>query len=149
MTITRARTRIAVLMVAFAFSSRVVFAGDAVAIAYNREDVWTTVTYYCSSTPPGGKDYQNEKQASETAVRDLHRRSKYPVAKTSVLSSSDATGFATVARGPDKSGRDETVIGRGKTQPAADDAAEKLLQAAGVAKHKIVYRYFSYGADAK
>jgi hypothetical protein len=125
------------------------FAGDAVAIGYNAEGIWTTVTYYCSSTPKGGRDYKNEKEASETAVRDLRRRSKYSAARTEVLSSSDSTGFVAVARGADAAQTDKTVVGRGKTQAAADNAAVDLLQAAGAgAKYKIVYRYFSYGADA-
>src|SRR5882762_4035960 len=36
------------------------FAGDAVAIGYNIEGVWTGLTYYASSKPKGGKDYKTE-----------------------------------------------------------------------------------------
>jgi hypothetical protein len=132
------------------FISSWLFGGDAVAVGYNSEGVWTAVTYYSSLTPKGGKHYKTEKEAREIAVRDIRRRCEHRVAKASVLSSSDSTGFVTVARGTDESGKDTMVIGRGKSQTEADNSTLELLNAAGVgAEHKIVYRYFSHGADSK
>jgi hypothetical protein len=66
------------------------------------------------------------------------------------LSSSDLTGFVTVARGTDESGKDTIVIGRGKPQTEADNSTLELLNAAGIGvERKIVYRYFSHGADSQ
>jgi hypothetical protein len=125
-------------------------AGDAVAVGYNSEGVWTAVTYYSSSTAKGGKDYKTEKEAQELALRDLRKRSEHKIATTSILSSSDSTGFVAVARGKDKSGKDVNVVGRGETQNPADQEALAQLSAAGAgAKQKIVYRYFSHGSDSK
>ncbi len=127
-----------------------VFAGDAVAVGYNVNGVWTDVTYYRSATPKGGKDYRTSTQAREFAVRDVRRRSQHSVAKASILSSSDSTGFVSVARGRDKSGKDVNVVGRAKSRAEADRKAFDLLNQTGAgAKQKIVYRYFSYGADSK
>ena len=125
------------------------FAGDAVAVGYNAEGVWTGVTYYASSKPKGGKDYKNENGAREEALRDLRKRSAYAASTVNILSSSDVTGFVAVARGKDKSDKDVNVVGRGKSQAEADrDALAKLNEAGAGAKQKIVYRYFSYGADS-
>ena len=125
-------------------------AGDAVAIGYNDQGVWTGVTYYASSVPKGGKDYKNENGAREEALRDLRRRSAYAASALKILSSSDATGFVAVARGADKSGKDVNVVGRGKSQDEADEKAFAELNEAGAdSKQKIVYRYFSHGADGK
>ena len=127
-----------------------VSAGDAVAIGYNAADIWTDVTYFRSATPKGGKDYRTSTQAREFALRDVRRRSQHSVAKASILSSSDSTGFVSVARGQDKSGKDVNVVGRGKSQAEADRKAFDLLNQTGAgAKQKIVYRYFSHGADSK
>lgn len=126
------------------------FAGDAVSIGYNAEGVWTAGIYCCSSTPKGGRDYKTENEAREIAVRDVRRRSEHRMGKASVLSSSDSTGFVTVARGTDESGKDTIVIGRGNSQTEADNSTLELLNAAGVgAERKIVYRYFSHGAGSK
>ena len=38
-------------------------AGDALAIGYNKDGIWTAVTYYSSSTPKGGADYKSEADA--------------------------------------------------------------------------------------
>jgi len=55
-----------------------------------------------------------------------------------------------VARGTDESGKDTIVIGRGKSQTEADNSTLELLNAAGIGvERKIVYRYFSHGADSK
>src|SRR5947209_2517331 len=127
-----------------------VSAGDAVAIGYNANGVWTDVTYFRSATPKGGKDYRTSARAREFALRDVRRRSESSVAKASILSSSDSTGFVSVARGQDKSGKDVNVVGRAKSQAEADRKAFDLLnQTVAGAKQKIVYRYFSYGADSK
>jgi hypothetical protein len=127
-------------------ASRLV-AGDAVAIG---NGVWTDVTYFRSATPKGGKDYRTSAQAREFALRDVRRRSQSAVATTHILSSSDSTGFVSVARGQDKSGKDVNLVGRGKSQAGADRKAFDLLNQTGAgAKQKIVYRYFSYGSDSK
>jgi hypothetical protein len=124
-------------------------AGDAVAVGYNAEGVWTGVTYYASSTPKGTKDYKNENSAREEALRDLRKRSAYAATTVNILSSSDLTGFAAVARGKDKSGKDVNVVGRGESQAEADkNALAKLNEAGAGAKEKIVYRYFSHGSDS-
>src|SRR5438105_15920298 len=125
-------------------------AGDAVAVGYNSEGVWTAVTYYSSSTPKGGKDYKTEKEAQELALRDVRKRSEHEVASAKIIASSDSTGFAAVARGKDKSGKDVNVVGRGETQSQADKEAFAQLNAAGAgAKQKIVYRYFSHGGASR
>jgi hypothetical protein len=126
------------------------WAGDAVAIGYNADGVWTAVTYYRSATPKRGKDYRTSTQARDFAIRDVRKRSESNVATTHILSSSDSTGSVAVARGQDKSGRDFHGVGRGKSQAEADKKAFDLLNEAGAgAEQKIVYRYFSYGADSK
>jgi len=131
------------------FSASWAFAGDAVAIGYNADGVWTGITYYASSAPKGGKDYKIENGAREEAMRDLRRRSSYAATTVKILSSSDSTGFVAVARGKDKSGKDVNVVGRGKSQKEADDKAFDQLKSADATRdQKIIYRYFSYGADA-
>ena len=87
-----------------------VLAGDAVAVGYNADGVWTGVTYFCSSKPKGGKDYKTENGAREEAMRDLRKRSSYTASTVKILSSSDSTGFVAVARGKDKSGKDLNVV---------------------------------------
>jgi hypothetical protein len=126
------------------------WAGDAVAIGYNKDGVWTGVTYFSSSKPKGGKDYKTENGAREEAMQDLRKRSSYDASTVKILSSSDSTGFVAVARGKDKSGKDVNVVGRGKSQAEADKKAFDLLNQTGAgAEQKIVYRYFSHGADSK
>lgn len=130
--------------------SSMLFAGDAVAIGYNKDGVWTGVTYYASSKPKGGKDYKIENGAREEAMRDLRKRSDYAASTVNILSSSDSTGFVAVGRGKDKSGKDVNLVGRGKSQAEADKKALELLGEVGAsAEQKIVYRYFSYGTDSK
>jgi len=124
-------------------------AGDAVAIGYNADGVWTAVTYFRSATPKGGKDYKTEEQAREFATRDIRRRSQYPPTTVRVFSASEKTGYVAVARGQNKSGTDIHGVGRGKSQGEADHKALELLSAAGAsADEKIVYRYFSYGGPS-
>jgi hypothetical protein len=131
------------------FLSANVRAGDAVAIGYNSDGVWTAVTYYRSSTPAGGADYKNSAEAREEALRDLRARGGKNLAKASILASSDSTGYFTVARGKNKSGKDVTVVGYAKSQAEADEKALAQLSKAGATdKQEVVYRYFSYGADS-
>jgi hypothetical protein len=125
------------------------WAGDAVAIGYNADGIWTDVTYYRSATPKSGKDYRTSEQARQFALRDVRRRTQSAIATTHILSSSDSTGFVAVARGQDQSGKDFHGVGRGKSQAEADKKAFDLLNQAGAgAEQKIVYHYFSYGADS-
>jgi len=124
-------------------------AGDAVAIGYNADGVWTAVTYFRSATPKGGKDYKTQEQAREFAMRDIRRRSQYPPTTVRAFSASEKTGFVAVGRGQNKSGTDIHGVGRGKSQAEADRNALELLDAAGAAtEEKIVYRYFSYGSNS-
>jgi hypothetical protein len=124
-------------------------AGDAVVVGYNSDGVWTTWTYYCSSTPKGGRDYKDAGQAREAALRDLHRR-EGKLARTEVLAESDLTGYFACARAKTPTGKDVMVVGYGKSQAEADkEALDKLRRGDGTAEQKIVYRYHSYGADAE
>ena len=124
-------------------------AGDAVAIGYNKEGIWTSVTYYASSTPKGGKDYKTEAEAREEALRDLKNRGGNETARAEILASSDSTGFVAIARGQDKAKKDVNVVSRGKSQPDADKNALAELATVGAMKHqRIVYRYFSCGSDS-
>lgn len=124
------------------------FAGDAVAIGYNQDGIWTSVTYYSSSTPKGGKDYKTDQEAREAALRDLRRRGDHQNARGEILSSSDSTGFVAVARGANEAGKDVNVVGRGQTQHEADEKAmTELKQRDATKNQKIVYRYFSNGSD--
>lgn len=135
-------------LVLFWASGQYVQAGDAVVIGYNAEGMWTMVTYDASSTPKGGRGYRDAAEARKAAVRDLHRRDRDNMVRTEVLSDSDATGFVAVARGKTGSGKDVTVVGRAKSQTEADkNGLTDLNKAGATADQKIVYRYFSYGAD--
>jgi len=110
-------------------------AGDAVAIGYNADGVWTSVTYHSSGAPKGGRDYKTEAEAREEAMRDLRRRDLVKGARIEILSSSDATGYVAVGRGTDKSGKDQNVVGRGKTQREADESAMAELKKLGATKN--------------
>jgi hypothetical protein len=138
-----------IILSTLCFASRLM-AGDAVAIGYNAEGVWTAITYYASSTPKGGKDYKIEREARDEALRDLRRRGDHQNARGEILSSSDSTGFVAVARGANAPGKDVNVVGRGKSQAEADENAMAELKKAGAEKNqKIVYRYFSNGSDSE
>jgi hypothetical protein len=146
------RLSIAVLCSSLLFApcSGLLLAGDAVVVGYNADGIWTDVTYYRSATPKGGKDYRTSNQARESAIRDVRKRSKFPVATTKIVSFSDLTGFVAVAHGQNKSGRDFHAVGRGKSQPEADQQALQFLNEAGAGEEQtIVYRYFSYGVVSK
>ena len=132
------------------FWSSWAFAGDAVAIGYNAEGVWTSVTYYSSGKPKGSPRYKSEAEAREEAMRDLRKRDGGNLTRAEILSSSDKTGFVAVGRGTDKSRKDQNVVGRGTTQAEADqNASQQLHQGGATRNQKIVYRYFSHGADGK
>jgi hypothetical protein len=131
------------------FASPFARGGDAVAIGYNSKNVWMMMTYYSSSTPKGGRDYKDEAGAREAASLDVRRRAGEGLAKVDVIAASDLTGFVAVARGENKSGNDVTAVGRGKSQAEAEKKAmSDLNRDDATAKQKIVYRFFSYGADS-
>lgn len=129
-----------------AISSR---AGDAVAVGYNAEGMWAAVTYYASSTPKGGADYKSSAEAREAALSDLRRKANDVVTNSSILAASDSTAYAAVARAETKAGKDVIVVGYGKSPAEAEQKAiEDLKRSGATAKQKIMYRYFSNGADA-
>jgi hypothetical protein len=126
------------------------FAGDAVAIGYNYDGVWTAVTYNRSSTPKGGAHYHDAEQARIFAARDLWHRATDDLVRTEIIGESDRTGYVAVAQGKAITrNKDVTAVGRGKSQNEADSNALKLLTAReATTEAAIVYRYFSYGADS-
>jgi hypothetical protein len=126
------------------------FAGDAVAIGYNYNGVWTAVTYNRSSTPKGGLHYHDATQACAFAVRDLHVRASEDLVRTEIVGQSDRTGYVAVARGTAPARNTAvTAVGRGKSQEEADrNALQKLTDREATAEEVIVYRYFSYGEDS-
>jgi hypothetical protein len=133
----------------FCFIVQRVTAGDAVVIGYNYDGVWTAVTYNRSSTPKGGAHYRNAAQARVAAIRDLYTRAGEDLVRTSLIGASDRTGYVTVARGRNRAGNDVTAAGHSKSQAQADKRAlTELNEFGATAKQKIVYRYFSYGADS-
>jgi len=125
-------------------------AGDAIAIGYKYDGVWTAVTYNRSSTPKGGPHYHDAVQACTFAVRDLHVRASDYLVRTAIVGQSDRTGYVAVAQGKAiAKNKDVTAVGRGTSQAEADEKALELLNANGVTENEqIVYRYFSYGADS-
>jgi hypothetical protein len=124
-------------------------AGDAVAIGYNAEGVWTSVMYYSSSTPKGGADYKDEAGARQAAVRDLKQRAGEGVVKTAVLASSDRTAHVVYARGKTKAGQDQHAVAYGATDEEAKKQAFADLKRNGATKQlEVIYRYFSHGSDA-
>jgi len=127
-----------------------VSAGDAIAMAYDADGVWTMVTYFRSSTPKSGHHYWTAAQAGAFARRDLHNRAGEDAFRTKIIGQSDTTGYVAVARGSvESANKGVTTIGRGKSQKEADANALKKLQATkALTEEKIFYRYFSYGADA-
>lgn len=124
-------------------------AGDAVAVGYNADGIWTMVTYYSSSTPKGGSDYKNSADARAAALQDLRRRNGENMTRSAILASSDLTTRAVVARGETQSGKDVIVVGYGKSEGEAEKkAVNDLKQNGATAKQKIMYRYFSHGQDS-
>jgi hypothetical protein len=130
--------------------ARQVSAGDAIAMAFDPDGVWTAVTYFRSSTPKEGHHYWNAAEACVFAQRDLRIRANEGLARTKIIGQSDRTGYVAVARGGvANENKDVTSIGRGKSQSEADEnALMKLNEREATENEKIVYRYFSYGADA-
>ena len=125
-------------------------AGDAIAVGYNYGGVWTAVTYNRSSTPRGGSHYRESAQACVFAMRDLRVRANEDLVRTEIVGQSDRTGYVAVARGrAADANKDVTAVGRGASQPEADEKAFALLKAnGGTGEPQIVYRYFSYGSDS-
>ena len=125
-------------------------AGDAFAIGYNKDGVWTAVTYYCSSTPKGGSDYKDEAGAREAAVRDLKSRAAEGMVRSEILSASDRTGHFAYARGKTKADKkDVHAVGFGASKAEAErDAFAQLNGAGAKADQKVIYHYFSHGSDA-
>jgi len=123
--------------------------GDAVAVGYNSDGVWTAVTYYSSGTPKGGADYKDEAGAREAAVRDLENRAGEGVAKVTVIGASDRTGHVACARGKTRAGKDLHAVGYGATKQEASRTAFEELNGAGATKNqKVIYSYFSHGSEA-
>jgi len=66
-----------------------------------------------------------------------------------VIAGSDLTTYAVVARAETRAGKDVIVVGYGKSGAEAEKkATDDLKQKEATAKQKIVYRYFSHGADS-
>ena len=128
-------------------SATVMRAGDAVAIGYNADGVWTAVTYYSSGPPKGGADYKDEAGAREAAIRDLKSRAGEGIVTTKVLAASDRTGHVAYARGKTKVGEDAHAVGYGATKAEAEQKAfAELSGSGGTRKQKVIYNYFSHGA---
>ena len=134
----------------FCLVAHPVLAGDAIAIGYNHDGVWTAVTYNRSSTPKGGRHYREAAQACIFAQRDLQVRASEDLVRTKIIGQSDKTGYVAVVRGrAEKRNTDVTAIGRGKSQAEADEnGLQKLNDSDAKSNQEIVYRYFSYGADS-
>ena len=134
----------------FCLVAHPVVAGDAIAIGYNYDGVWTAVTYNRSSTPKGGPHYREAAQACIFAQRDLRVRASEGLARTKIIGRSDSTGYVAVVRGrAETRNTDVTAVGRGKSQAAADEnGLQKLNASDAKSNQEIVYRYFSYGADS-
>lgn len=129
-------------------ASGAVLAGDAVAIGYNADGVWTAVTYYCSGTAKGGADYKDEKGAREAAVRDLQSRAGEGVATTKIIASSDRTAHVAYARAKSKRGEDAHAVGYGASKSEAEEKAFADLTGRGATREqKVIYNYFSHGAQ--
>jgi hypothetical protein len=140
-----------IILASLLFSiTRQVSAGDAIAMGYDYDGVWTAVTYFHSSTPKGGHHYWNAAQACIFAQRDLRIRTPEDLARTRIIGQSDRTGYVAVAHGAvaDKN-KGVTAIGRGKSQNEADaNALKQLNERKATADERVVYRYLSYGTDA-
>ena len=123
-------------------------AGDAVAVGYNAEGVWTSVTYYSSGTAKGGRDYKDEAGARAAAIDDLKRRAGEGIVRTEILASSDRTAHAAVARGRRGKGGDVHAVGYGASKEEAErNALAELGRRGGTRSQKIIYNYFSHGAE--
>ena len=125
-------------------------AGDAVAIGYNSSGVWTAVTYYCSGTPAGGKDYRDEAGARAAALTDLRKRAGEDLARQSILFSSDRTGYFAYGRGKNGLGKDLHGVGTAASAAQAETELLSSLTRKGAKKDlKVVYKYHSFGSAPK
>lgn len=132
--------------------ARQAWAGDAIAMGFRYDGVWTALTYFRSLTPKGGLHYWTAAQACSFARRDLHKRASEDLARTEIIGQSDRTGYVAIARAHlVNANKGIAVIGRGKSQREADENALKKLNRTEPAttNAKIVFRYFSYGADSQ
>jgi len=126
-------------------------AGDAVAVGYNKNGIWTAVTYSCSSKPKGDpQHYRDAAQACAAAEKDLHVRAHKGLVRIKIIDQSDRTGYVAVGRGRKTSMPHEvSMVGRGKSQLEADEQVMRLLrQSHAATDEQIIFRYFSYGADS-
>ena len=129
------------------------WAGNAVAIGYNENGIWTAVSYYCSGTPKGGSDYKDAAGAREAALKDLKKRAGEHQASSKIIASSDKTGHFAVASArastaPDA--KDIFAVGYGQSKEAAEkDAVAQLVRQKATEKNKVHYHYFSHGKDGK
>lgn len=134
-------------------TSLIAQAGDAVAIGYNDEGVWTAVMYYSSGTPKGGSDYKDAAGARDAALKDLKKRAGEQQATSKIIASSDKTGnFVVASARASKAGdaNDIFAVGYGKSAEAAElDAFAQLIRQKATEKKKVHYRYFSHGDDGK
>ena len=125
-------------------------AGDAIAIGYNADGVWTAVTYYCSSTPRGGADYKDEKAARAAALADLRQRAGEGMETAKIIAASDRTAHVAYARGKNESGAELHAVGYGASKAQAEEEAfAQLAQQGATRNRKTIYSYFSHGAEAR
>lgn len=141
--------RFAIAASALVLSCRVVIAGDAVVVGYNAEGVWTSATYYSSSTGPGGSDYKNEAAARDAATRDLKSRAGEGVVRTEVIGSSDLTAHVAYARGK-KRRQDFHAVGYGDSDAEAQQKAfADLTRRGATSAQTVIYHYQTHGAEAR
>lgn len=142
------KTRFFVLLAVATLGCSNARGGDAVAIGYNADGVWTAVMYYSSGTMKGGSDYKDEAGARDAAIRDLKQRAGEGIVKTSILASSDRTARVVYARGQTKAGEDKHAVAYGTTEEEARAQAFADLKRNGATKKfEVIYRYFTHGAD--
>ena len=140
---------VAAIASAILVSASSAMAGDAVAVGYNASGMWVAVTYYCSGTAKGGRDYKDSSAAREAALRDLRRRSADGIARAEVIESSDRTGHFAVARAKSAAGKESIVVGSGDSPAAAEQSAiDKLHRTGATGTPTVMYRYFSNGSDS-
>ena len=142
------RTGATTLALLLAFLPAALLGGDAVAVGYNADGVWTAVTYYSSGTPKGGADYKDETGAREAAIRDLKSRAGEGVVTTKIIAASDRTAHVAYARGKTAGGEDAHAVGYGSSKAEAEQKAFAELSGSGATrKQKVIYSYFSHGAQ--
>src|SRR3954464_212524 len=138
----RMKLRITLSLCIFVVAAGTAWAGDAVAIGYNKDGVWTSVSYYSSGTAKGGSDYKDEAGAREEAIRDLKKRGGEDIAQTDILASSDKTAHVVYARGKTDKGEDKHAVAYGSSEDDAKDKAFADLKKNGATKElKVFYHY--------